>query len=85
MHTQIPAYAATPAAERSWKRLLAEHRFLLPLHMVNPGIAAAWKLSQIGDTREIGNHMLESNSLHLVTKSWTRALASEDGKKRVLS
>lgn len=35
--------------------------------MVNPGVAAAWKLSQTEHTRETGNHTLDSNSLHLVT------------------
>jgi len=50
--------------------------------MVNPGITAGWKLSQTGHTRETGNHTLESNTLHLVTKIWTEALASEDWKKR---
>lgn len=81
MH-KAPAYTAAPAAERSWKRLVSERRLLLPRHMVNPGIAAAWRLSQTGHTRETGNHTLEWNPLHLVTKSWTQALASEDGKER---
>lgn len=63
-HIQIPAHAVTTAAERSWKRLLSVGRFLLPLHTVNPGIAAAWKLPQTGYTRETGNHTLESYPLH---------------------
>lgn len=50
--------------------------------MVNPGTAAAWKLSQTRHTRETGNHKLKLNSLHSVTKSWTQALAPEDGKER---
>lgn len=64
------AHAVTTSAERPWKCLISACGFLLSLDMVNPGIAAAWKLSQTGHTRDTGNYTLGSSSLHLVTKSW---------------